>query len=230
MLSRPAYIPYFATVENIPKLEAWLGEKFSSTTFNPIRPGVGSEARMAKLTAANQKPLILWCPNLVTLSFYPWDTFWPHFSKIGQSGGLLLLFSHRDIPKILKMKNFSYAWKVLKLTWRVNFGSRRTILDIKTHFFFKLDPFSGGKYPNFMTCSLLLREILWRHIFKTRRAIRLKFYIRNAFMAIMIRAKFHFNWLMLTLIFGIWASEPPRAWRTTEKAGPDRVNITDPLP
>ena len=23
--------------------------------------------------------------------------------------GLLLLFSHRDVPKILKMKNFSYA-------------------------------------------------------------------------------------------------------------------------
>ena len=37
--------------------------------------------------------------------------------------------------------------------------------------------------------------------------------------------KFHFNWLMLTSIFFIWASEPPpRAWRTTEKAGPDRVN------
>ena len=29
---------------------------------------------------------------------------------------------------------------------------------------------------------------------------------------------------MLTLIFGIRASEPPpRAWRTTEKAGPDRI-------
>ena len=29
---------------------------------------------------------------------------------------------------------------------------------------------------------------------------------------------------MLTLIFGIWASEPPpQAWRTIEKAGPDRV-------
>ena len=39
----------------------------------------------------------------------------------------------------------------------------------------------------------------------------------------MTHAKFYFNWLMLTLIFGIWASEPPRAWRTTEKAGPDRV-------
>ena len=42
-------------------------------------------------------------------------------------------------------------------------------------------------------------------------------------MAIITHTKFHFNWLMLTLIFGIWASEPPRAWRTTEKAGPDRV-------
>ena len=43
-------------------------------------------------------------------------------------------------------------------------------------------------------------------------------------MDIMIHAKFHFNGLMLTLIFGIRASEPPpRAWRTTEKAGPDRV-------
>ena len=30
---------------------------------------------------------------------------------------------------------------------------------------------------------------------------------------------------MLTLIFGIRASEPPRAWRTTEKAGPDRVKV-----
>ena len=43
-------------------------------------------------------------------------------------------------------------------------------------------------------------------------------------MAVMTHAKFHFNWLMLTSIFGIWASEPPWAWRTTEKAGPDRVN------
>ena len=32
---------------------------------------------------------------------------------------------------------------------------------------------------------------------------------------------------MLTLIFGIWASEPPPAWRTTEKAEPDRVKMTD---
>ena len=43
----------------------------------------------------------------------------------------------------------------------------------------------------------------------------------------MTHAKFNFNQLMLTLIFGIRASEPPpRAWRTTEKAGPDRVKAT----
>ena len=28
-------------------------------------------------------------------------------------------------------------------------------------------------------------------------------------MVIITHAKFHFNWLMLTLIFCIWASEPP---------------------
>ena len=44
-------------------------------------------------------------------------------------------------------------------------------------------------------------------------------------MDIMTHAKFYFNRLMLTLIFAIRASEsPPRAWRTTEKAWPDRVN------
>ena len=42
-------------------------------------------------------------------------------------------------------------------------------------------------------------------------------------MDIMTHTKFHFNRMMLTLIFGIRASEPPRAWRTTDKAGPDRV-------
>ena len=43
-------------------------------------------------------------------------------------------------------------------------------------------------------------------------------------MAIMTPAKFHFNRLMLTLIFGIRASEPPPpGLGTTEKAGPDRV-------
>ena len=44
-------------------------------------------------------------------------------------------------------------------------------------------------------------------------------------MTILTPAKFNFNQLMVALIFGIRASEPPApwAWRTTEKAGPDRV-------
>ena len=40
-------------------------------------------------------------------------------------------------------------------------------------------------------------------------AISRTFCFRNAIMAIMAHAKFHFNQLMSTLIFGIRASEPP---------------------
>ena len=42
-------------------------------------------------------------------------------------------------------------------------------------------------------------------------------------MAIMTHVMFHFNWVMLTLIFGIRASQPPTPPQTTEKAGPDGV-------
>ena len=46
-------------------------------------------------------------------------------------------------------------------------------------------------------------------------------------MDIMPHAKFHFNRLMLTLIFCIRASEPTtRAWRMTEKVGPDRFKTS----
>ena len=44
-------------------------------------------------------------------------------------------------------------------------------------------------------------------------------------MDIMTHAKFHFNQLMLTLILASGPLSPPRAWRTTEKAGPDRVKV-----
>ena len=112
-------------------------------SFNPIRPGGGAQRPgwpNSQLTIRN-------------LLLYDAETWWllvfilkAHsdqiFSKINQSG--LLLFRHRDVPKILKMKKFSSAWKLLKLTWGVNFGLRRTILDIKTRFS-KLNPFSGGK-------------------------------------------------------------------------------------
>ena len=44
-------------------------------------------------------------------------------------------------------------------------------------------------------------------------------------MAMITHAKFHFNWLMLTLIFGIRASEPPSGLANDWKAGPDRVKV-----
>ena len=66
---------------------------------------------------------------------------------------------------------------------------------------------------------------------QNRKPTGLKFCIRHAFMAIMTHAKFCLNRLTLTLIFVIRASEPPpRARRTTEKAGPDRVNRKACLP
>ena len=97
---------------------------------------------------------------------------------------------------------------LLKLTRGDQFWVEKNDSGHKNAFLLKWNPFSEGKEPNPMTRSLLLREILWRHISKTRRAISLKFCIRNAFMDIMIHAKFHFNRLMLTLIFGIRVSEP----------------------
>ena len=89
--------------------------------------------------------------------------FWPNSSKIDQSGGggLLLLFSPRDVPKISfwsflhleiaeidmgvlllfsprdvpKISFWSFLHlEIAEIDMGVNFGSRRTILDIKTHF------------------------------------------------------------------------------------------------
>ena len=45
-------------------------------------------------------------------------------------------------------------------------------------------------------------------------------------MVIMTHGKFHFDLLMLTLIFGIRVSDS-QAWCTTEKAGPDRVKFDE---
>ena len=38
-------------------------------------------------------------------------------------------------------------------------------------------------------------------------------------MVIMTHAKFYSNWLMLTLIFGIWASEPPGPGERLKRPG-----------
>ena len=112
----------------------------------------------------------------------------------------------------------------MKFTW-VNFGSKKTILDVKSHFL------SETHFPGVNIRIRWLvpfkREILRRHISKLRKATRLKFCIRHAFMDIITHAKFHLSWLMVVLIFGIWVSEPHWARWTTEKARPDRVKPTN---
>ena len=55
----------------------------------------------------------------------------------------MLLFSHRDIPKILKMKQSFLCLKIAEIDMGVNFGLRRMILDIKTHFFIAKPVFRG---------------------------------------------------------------------------------------
>ena len=55
----------------------------------------------------------------------------------------MLLFSHRDVSKILEMKNF-LCLKVAEFDMGVNFECRRTVLDIKTHLF-TVKPIFRGK-------------------------------------------------------------------------------------
>ena len=92
-------------------------------------------------------------------------------------------------------------------------------LGIKTHFFSKLNLFSGGKYLNFMTRSPRQKGILWRHISKTRKATRLKFCIGHAFMAI-DSCKVSFQSVDGKLDFwhpGLWAT--PRLGKRLKRPG-----------
>ena len=76
--------------------------------------------------------------------------------------------------------------------------SRKTILDIKTPFL-NLNPFSGVNSGNrWKFCDVISP--------KNRKATGLKSCIRHAFMT---HLKAHFNRLMVTLIFGVRAYDPP---------------------
>ena len=114
---------------------------FVYSVFNPIRPG-GAQ----RLWWSNSQLLI---SNLL---LYDVQTLWllvfivktcsdQILAKSIDQGVTAALFSSRR-PKIYKMKKFPSTWKLLKLTWGVNFGSRKTILDIKT--FFKVKPVFRG--------------------------------------------------------------------------------------
>ena len=80
-------------------------------------------------------------------------------AKLINQGGYCCSFLIKTSKKFDNEKIF-LCLKIAKIYMGVNFGSRRTILDIKTRFFLKLTNFSGGKYPKSMPHSLLQREIL----------------------------------------------------------------------
>ena len=105
------------------------------------------------------------------------------------------------------MRKFSSARQLLKLILGGGeFWVEKNASGHKNSYFFKLNPFSMGKYPNSMN-----------HISITREATRLTFCIRHDFITVMTHAQFEPNRLMVTVTSGI------RAWRTIQKAGPDRV-------
>ena len=79
----------------------------------------------------------------------------------------------------------------------------------KNSFFLKLNPFSGGKYLDFMARPLFRGKFCDVISPKLEKLPDSKVCVRHAFIAILTHAKFHFNRLMVTLIFGIRASEPP---------------------
>ena len=54
--------------------------------------------------------------------------------KIGQSGGVAAAFFSLRRPKNFENEKFFLCLKIAEIDMGVNFRSRRTILDIKTHF------------------------------------------------------------------------------------------------
>ena len=97
---------------------------------------------MTKLTAAVQKPLTL-TPRFYDFSFYLKTFSDQILAKLINHGVAAALFSSRHLSNFGNERIFLHL-KIAKIDMGVNFGSRRTILDIKTHLFI-VKPFSGGK-------------------------------------------------------------------------------------
>ena len=66
---------------------------------------------------------------------------------VNHGGCAATLFSSRRL-KYFENEKFSFALKIAEIGMRVNFGSKRTILDIKAQFL-KLNPFSGKEISEF---------------------------------------------------------------------------------
>ena len=80
------------------------------------------------------------------------------FAKLMNQGVAAALFSLRHPKNLQNEKNFIYL-KIAEIDMGGQFWVEKNDSGQKTHFL-KLNPFSGGKWLNLMTYSLLPREIL----------------------------------------------------------------------
>ena len=127
--------------------------------------GGASEVHMIKLIAANQKPLVLWCPNLVTFSFYPWGTFWSNFSRSDWSGGAAALFSSRH-PKHFENEKIFLCLKIAEIDMRGQFWVEKNDSG-HGNSFFKVKPVLRQKSPCIMCVQYIGRCSVHRGVFST---------------------------------------------------------------
>ena len=106
------------------------------TVLNYTAHNSFQEARMTKLTAANQKPLILWCPNFVTLFFILKTCSNQILAKLINQGVAASLFSWRR-PKKLENEKVFLCLKIAEIEIKGQFWVEKNDSGHKNSFFFK---------------------------------------------------------------------------------------------
>ena len=89
-----------------------------------------------------------------------------------------------------------------------NFRSEKSFLIIKKVILASLNANSGGKHRNATNRSLVERQILSRHISKSRTQNFLKFCILNSLMLLIMCTKSQINRIILILFSGMWDKNP----------------------
>ena len=79
---------------------------------------------------------------------------------------------------------------------------------------------SRDKYRRAMTCSILERKLLWRHISKIRKANKLKFCMFTNIIHTIISTKFQINPLTVTLFSGSGPKDPSPLFSVSRPKSP----------
>ena len=143
--------------------------KWAEKKLTPSGPGVGggSEARMTN-SQLPFKNLLTCDAQTLWISVFIFETCSDLIlAKLIDQGVAAALSSSRRLKNFENEKNF-FCLKIAETDMGSRFWVNKNDSGHKI-LFFKLKPFSAGKYLNSMTRSLLEREILWRHISKLER-------------------------------------------------------------